>query len=211
MMGGGWKGVGLPGYPQANGGGSASHSLPPPGSGGALPSDPSHTHSTVVSREWWGHKDGGNPPPHGSQGTAPPHPTASYAPSPVTALWSPLQPGCAPPRLWGGCGYPQSGCPQPWDGATITCGSPAGRVGGGGGAEGRRTPMAAFRSLIVTCLARSTAWTTCCWCWGERGTWAGGDGEGLPPTRYAGFEALLGAQPPLPIAPPRCGDTHLLR
>lgn len=78
-------------------------------------------------------------------------------------------------------------------------------MGGGGGAEGRRTPMAAFRSLIVTCLARSTAWTTCCWCWGERGTWAGGDGEGLPPTRYAGFEALLGAHLPSPLPPPAVG------
>ena len=27
-----------------------------------------------------------------------------------------------------------------------------------------RTPMIAFSSVIVTCLARSTAWATCCWC-----------------------------------------------
>ena len=26
------------------------------------------------------------------------------------------------------------------------------------------TPMMAFNSAIVTCLARSTAWATCCWC-----------------------------------------------
>lgn len=30
-----------------------------------------------------------------------------------------------------------------------------------------RTPMIAFSSVIVTCLARSTAWATCCWCWGQ--------------------------------------------
>lgn len=34
-----------------------------------------------------------------------------------------------------------------------------------GGRPGRpRTPMTAFSSAMVTCLARSTAWTTCCWC-----------------------------------------------
>lgn len=32
-----------------------------------------------------------------------------------------------------------------------------------------RTPMIAFNSVIVTCLARSTAWATCCWCCGDRG------------------------------------------
>lgn len=32
-----------------------------------------------------------------------------------------------------------------------------------------RTPMMAFNSVIVTCLARSTAWATCCWCWGDTG------------------------------------------
>ena len=30
-----------------------------------------------------------------------------------------------------------------------------------------RTPMIAFSSVIVTCLARSTAWATCCWCCGK--------------------------------------------
>lgn len=32
-----------------------------------------------------------------------------------------------------------------------------------------RTPMIAFNSVIVTCLARSTACATCCWCCGDRG------------------------------------------
>lgn len=32
-----------------------------------------------------------------------------------------------------------------------------------------RTPMMAFSSVMVTCLARSTAWATCCWCWREQG------------------------------------------
>lgn len=36
-------------------------------------------------------------------------------------------------------------------------------VGGRGGSP--RTPIDAFNSPIVTCLARSMAWTTCCWCW----------------------------------------------
>lgn len=35
-------------------------------------------------------------------------------------------------------------------------------VGGRGGSP--RTPIDAFNSPIVTCLARSMAWTTCCWC-----------------------------------------------
>lgn len=38
-------------------------------------------------------------------------------------------------------------------------------VGGRGGSP--RTPIDAFNSPIVTCLARSMAWTTCCWCWGH--------------------------------------------
>lgn len=33
--------------------------------------------------------------------------------------------------------------------------------------ESPRTPMMAFSSVIVTCLARSTACATCCWCWRE--------------------------------------------
>lgn len=28
------------------------------------------------------------------------------------------------------------------------------------------TPIRLFSSPTVTCLARSTAWSTCCWCWG---------------------------------------------
>lgn len=31
-----------------------------------------------------------------------------------------------------------------------------------------RTPMIAFNSVIVTCLARSTACATCCWCCRDR-------------------------------------------
>jgi hypothetical protein len=31
--------------------------------------------------------------------------------------------------------------------------------------ERPRTPMMAFSSAMVTCLARSTACTTCCWCY----------------------------------------------
>ena len=28
--------------------------------------------------------------------------------------------------------------------------------------------MMAFSSVMVTCLARSTACATCCWCWGSK-------------------------------------------
>lgn len=38
-------------------------------------------------------------------------------------------------------------------------------VGSRGGSP--RTPIDAFNSPIVTCLARSMAWTTCCWCCGH--------------------------------------------
>lgn len=36
-----------------------------------------------------------------------------------------------------------------------------------------RTPMIAFNSVIVTCLARSTACATCCWCCRDREVWPG--------------------------------------
>ena len=171
MMGGGWKGVGLPGNPQACGGGTASHPLPPPGTGGALPSDPSHIHSTVVSRERWGHKDGGDPslrPPRARH----PHTSTPLRSQPLYCSLVPTSAWLCFPTALGGLWVPPK-----WGSAALgRCHHhlqvPSREVGGG--AEGRRTPMAAFRSLIVTCLARSTAWTTCCWCWGgERGGWRG--------------------------------------
>ena len=40
------------------------------------------------------------------------------------------------------------------------------------------TPMMALSSAMVTCLALSTAWTTCCWCCRHHtGRGGGGDGE----------------------------------
>lgn len=42
-----------------------------------------------------------------------------------------------------------------------------------------RTPMIAFNSVIVTCLARSTACATCCWCCGDRHTDRSELGTGL--------------------------------
>lgn len=48
-----------------------------------------------------------------------------------------------------------------------------------GGGDGGLTPIRLFSSPTVTCLARSTAWSTCCWCW-EAGRREGVSGE--PPT-----------------------------
>ena len=65
--------------------------------------------------------------------------------------------------------------------------------------------MAAFRSLIVTCLARSTAWTTCCWCWG------GGEGgmeRGSPQPGVQGLGSAMGAQPPPGVGTPTSCDRN---
>ena len=60
----------------------------------------------------------------------------------------------------------------------------------GGAGAGRLTPMRLFSSPTVTCLARSTACRTCCWCWG----WRGGGRSGEPP--------ICSATPPPRPCPP---------
>lgn len=133
MMGGGWKGVGLPGYPQANGGGSASHSLPPPGSGGALPSDPSHTHSTVVSREWWGHKDGGNPPPTAPRAQHPHTPLPATLPAPLLLFGPHCSLAVLPHGSGGAVGTPKVGVRSPGTAPPSPAGAQQGGWGVGGG------------------------------------------------------------------------------
>lgn len=215
----GWglKGVRLPGHPQPTRG----HHIPPaatshPGTAVPCPKTP---HISLPPQPRGNEGQAGmvppplHPPRAAGHGIAPTpcHPIAvsqwclwghSCTPSPVpTDRAPPNHLGWAPPtqlRAGGRTGL------QPWAGASsggaVTCRSPA-PSWPGVGAEGQRTPMAAFRSVIVTCFARSTAWTTCCWCWqGERREERVGTGQPAQLPRELGEatqgRGLRGAHPP---------------